>query len=733
MTSNKQDSFESSQNDDLQGIQVKAYDSVLTFVQLVDENLYNEYSTRPESRENCVNRMNQLYLKLVGLLGEQKKLQEDISSEQREIQSKNYEKECVLHQECDSLKNEISELKKNATKMKQSILENGVTQTPEHILNYEEDDDESDFLENDPEVIEEREALADFIEELGECDGVVKGLNERALKLEDTIKDVELEGIDQDTQYKDLETKKDFLEEELQGKVENQKEIESIERSQKEELEQVKDCQFDCEDNKNSIKMQEEGIIRNLNNLMSKSEITICKYKELLMVKDELEKEMMDTDEVMNNLRDENKGLEFEVYQMDRIIEEINEQMALNEKLREKYNYFKMKFFEKEENIVSADDELQHCGQSVQTNPKFVNTQGYSSCLECPQLKLDESFKIKIELEDFGSKPDQIESTNMHNHQTISQSIHGSQIMKSKFKSAEHLRSGPDYREGSEEDDQVKINFGKNETTINGKNIGNIVQQNQPYSNYYNHGNNGPVYKGNNGSYPSPNSWGQNTHAQMAYTGYGVPYNNMNSVSHSFGSTAKFNNITNHEYSREFSMNDIMNDLSEENRLIIERLERNALELSDQIRLESKKQEFYLISEVESQKIDAGLDQRNSNLEEVKKGKELMINAPSLPNEITDIYGHIDGVVVSPQNINSQEPANIYNSNYNSNHNRNHQGLLMNNSGNLHRSETEDTSANEFSKKDTDFSTLLNNKSPRVGVKRGMYLDNNLSLPLKTL
>lgn len=100
------------------------------------------------------------------------------------------------------------------------------------------------------------------------------------------------------------------------------------------------------------------------------------------------------------------------------------------------------------------------------------NGQNILSCLEYPQLKLDESFKIKIELEDFGKKPEnyekQLASVEGQSNVTSNKS---SRMMTSKFKSIDNIKNAQNTQEvGSEEDGLVKINFGKNETFINANN-----------------------------------------------------------------------------------------------------------------------------------------------------------------------------------------------------------------------------------------------------------------------
>lgn len=59
-------------NSQLESRLISAYDSVLSFVSMVDQDLFNQYSTRPTDEQNCVGRMNELYLRLVEKLSEEK-------------------------------------------------------------------------------------------------------------------------------------------------------------------------------------------------------------------------------------------------------------------------------------------------------------------------------------------------------------------------------------------------------------------------------------------------------------------------------------------------------------------------------------------------------------------------------------------------------------------------------------------------------------------------------------
>ena len=141
---------------------------------------------------------------------------------------------------------------------------------------------------------------------------------------------------------------KDELEDDLLAKEKILLELEYMEALKTDELDQAKDTLFTYEDNRDELKRKDEVISRNIYNLMKKSEAITEKYRQILRIKDELESELKDTDDIMAQLRQENQALTTEVSQLERIEIEIEEQVALNNKLNEKFCYFENKFLQRQ-------------------------------------------------------------------------------------------------------------------------------------------------------------------------------------------------------------------------------------------------------------------------------------------------------------------------------------------------------------------------------------------------
>lgn len=181
-----------------------------------------------------------------------------------------------------------------------------------------------------------------------ELKGELQGLNERTSWLNSNIQRVEVEGVSLETQCNELLIQKDDLEEELLAKERILQELEYMEAVKTDELDQAKDTLFTYEDNRDELKRKDEVISKNIYNLMKKSEGITEKYRQILRIKDELESELKDTDDVMAQLRVENQALTTEVSQLERIEIEIEEQVALNNKLNEKFCYFENKFLQRQ-------------------------------------------------------------------------------------------------------------------------------------------------------------------------------------------------------------------------------------------------------------------------------------------------------------------------------------------------------------------------------------------------
>ena len=452
---------------------------------------------------------------------------------------------------------------------------------------------------------------------------------------------------------------KDELEDDLLAKEKILLELEYMEALKTDELDQAKDTLFTYEDNRDELKRKDEVISRNIYNLMKKSEAITEKYRQILRIKDELESELKDTDDIMAQLRQENQALTTEVSQLERIEIEIEEQVALNNKLNEKFCYFENKFLqrqllmeegqtggnEREGDSGENDDEIIEVNIEDDQNFNIKTSspsKGTSDILACPQLHLDENFKIKIELEDFGNGNNNLRVGSREYAQEYRDSMmtsnQSSTKMTSKFKSTDNfnnLKQQTANPEMSSEEDLVKINFGRNEMTMNSKSQeilqlyyprsslgetgynhgpgggGNVEGEIEMQHHYYSNSNknlmglikenhsSGNLRAGNAGAGHLDGSSGKRgssrNHGKHGSNGKGGKnglYKRRDN-SHSFGSTAKFCPTDN---SRDMSLNEVVRDLVQENSAIIDRLEMDTLGLAHAIQDETKKQEYAILS-----------------------------------------------------------------------------------------------------------------------------------------
>lgn len=451
-----------------------------------------------------------------------------------------------------------------------------------------------------------------------------------------------------------------------------------------EELEVKKENLFICEDNYDEVKRKDQAISKNILHLMKKSEGITDRYYNILRIKDELEQEVRETDEIMNNLRDENKFLGSEVSQLQRIEFEIEDQIILNRQLNEKYEVFKDKFLRKkkadQEAIANSNNNQDNIGTQAENlenddtaNQQDLNirvnnnSQNILSCLEYPQLKLDESFKIKIELEDFGKKPENYERQ-LGNQETNSNvtSNKSSRMMTSKFKSIDNIKNAQYTQEvTSEEDGLVKINFGKNETSINANNK-EILQfyqhsdtklQSETFNPRIVTSEHGSIYYSSNvdneknvRSSKTPISGKRSNASKLKKSGLMRKTNN----SQSFGSASKFGSADNYKDS---AVNDVMRNMIMENSLQIERLEKLSAELSGAIQTETYNQETILLNV--SPKITITNQQQNNCSDDFSSNKQsdaynnqynVKDNAQLRFNSLSD---GISNSIKSPDNIES--------------------------------------------------------------------------------
>ena len=164
------DQAQPSNNSQLESRLISAYDSVLSFVSIVDQDLYNQYSTRPTDEQNCVGRMNELYLRLVEKLSEEKDDLDQLRTYHRDIRKKEKKREEVFLEEQDGLSSEIDVLKERACELKELISKRNPSsfpaehESPKTFAQNLEDigrDEIGIDLNQDSDILKEKDTLDD--------------------------------------------------------------------------------------------------------------------------------------------------------------------------------------------------------------------------------------------------------------------------------------------------------------------------------------------------------------------------------------------------------------------------------------------------------------------------------------------------------------------------------------------------------------------------------------------
>lgn len=212
------------ENDNLNERLIEAYKAVLTFVGMVDQTLYEEYNSIPMNEQDCIHKMNELYLRLVEQLSIEKEELEKFRKLYGDLNEYKIMKERDTDMEEKKVRQEIEELNKHANDLRESINQTNLDIVQDNPVSLQIQNSEDQTQNNkdsnnkkrrsihqdeanklidandqiyssdnacDPEILREKEILEDLKEEMHILKANIHDLNELSFKLQDQIQSIE--------------------------------------------------------------------------------------------------------------------------------------------------------------------------------------------------------------------------------------------------------------------------------------------------------------------------------------------------------------------------------------------------------------------------------------------------------------------------------------------------------------------------------------------------------------